>query len=221
MALNVLRWGPEGKEAARFLLVLCHGVGAEASQMEIFVEHLRPLLPDAAFMAPDGPFEFDQFPMGRQWFSLRDRTPAVLDAGARDAAPHLNAVIDAECARLGLPGGKVALAGFSQGAMMALYAGLRRTPPPGAILAYSGALLDTPDLQANLSGRPPVLLVHGERDGVVPFALGLASERALRRLGVPVETCWRPMLEHSVDDEGIAAGLAMLRRTVAAPQGVA
>lgn len=217
MALNVLRWEPEGKGAARFLLVLCHGVGADASQMAIFVEHLRPLLPGAAFLAPDGPFPFDQFPQGRQWFSLRDRTPAVLDAGARDAVPHLNAAIDAECARLGLPGERVALAGFSQGAMMALYAGLRRTPPPGCILAYSGALLDTPDLAAHLSGRPPVLLVHGERDNVVPFGLGLASERALQRLGVPVETCWRPALEHWVDDEGIAAGLAMLRRTVALP----
>ena len=219
MALNVLRWAPEGKP--RFLLVLCHGVGADASQMAILVEPLRRFLPGAAFLAPDGPDPFDQFPPGvmasRQWFSLRDRTPAVLDTGAQAAAPALNATIDAECARLGLPGGRVALAGFSQGAMMALYAGLRRTPAPGAILAYSGALLDTPDLAAHLSGRPPVLLVHGERDMVVPFAAGVASEHALRRLGVPVETCWRPALEHNIDEVGIAAGLAMLQRTVARP----
>lgn len=221
MDLNVLRWAPHGKGATRFLLVLCHGVAADASQMDIFVEQLRPLLPDAAFLAPDAPFPFDQGPpgtvAGHQWFSLRDRTPAVMDAGAGAATPLLNAAIDAECARLGLPPDRVAMAGFSQGAMMVLHAGLRRTPPPACILAYSGALLLTPGLVGQMTGRPPTLLVHGKQDNVVPFPLALASERALRQLGVPVETCWRPALDHSVDDEGIAAGLGMLQRTVLQP----
>ena len=217
MNLNVLRWSPEGKGAAHSLIVLCHGVGADASQMEIFVEQLRPALPGAAFLAPDGPYPFDQFPQGRQWFSLRDRTPAVMEAGAREATPFLLATVDAECARLGVPPGRVAMAGFSQGAMMVLHAGLRRTPPPACILAYSGALLLTPELAGEMTGRPPTLLVHGERDNVVPFALALASERALRQLGVPVETCWRPGLEHSIDDAGVAAGLGMLQRTVMHP----
>ena len=176
------------------------------------MEHLRPLLPHTAFLAPDGPHPFDGAPFGRQWFSLRDRTPSVLAAGAAAAAPLLDAAIDAECTRLGLAPDRVALAGFSQGAMMALGTGLRRTPPPAAILAYSGALNDTPALARELSGRPPVLLVHGEQDMVVPFALGPAAERTLHRLGVPVETCWRPALGHWLDDEGIEAGLAFLRR---------
>lgn len=218
MDLNVLRWPPHDKGTASFLLVLCHGVAADASQMEIFVEHLRPLLPHAAFLAPDAPFPFDQGPpgviAGHQWFSLRDRTPAVMDAGAHTATPMLNAAIDAECARLGLPPGRVAMAGFSQGAMMVLHAGLRRTPSPACILAYSGALLLTPGLAGALTGYPPTLLVHGEQDNVVPFALALASQRALQQLAVPVETCWRPALAHSVDDEGIAAGLHMLQRTM-------
>ena len=221
MDLNVLRWAPHNKGTAQFLLVLCHGVAADASQMAVFVEQLRPVLPDAAFLAPTAPFPFDQGPpgtmVGHQWFSLRDRTPAVMDAGARTATPMLNATIDAECARLGLPSSRVAMAGFSQGAMMVLHAGLRRMPPPACILAYSGALLLTPALAAEMTGRPPTLLVHGEHDNVVPFALALASQQALRQLRVPVETCWRPALDHSVDDEGIAAGLGMLQRTVLQP----
>lgn len=207
--LNVLRWPAAGK--ARYLIVMCHGYAADASQMEVFVDAWARHLPHAAFLAPDAPDPFEEFPLGHQWFSLRDRTPAVLDALARRAAPKLGAAIDAECTRLGIAPDRVAIAGFSQGAMMALHTGLRRTPPPAAILAYAGAMLDTPALERELTGHPPTLLVHGESDAVVPFDRGPHAAAALRRLGVPVETAWLPGVEHVVDPAGLSAGLAFLR----------
>ena len=201
-------------------MVLCHGYSANALEMEAFVEPWRAALPHAAFMAPDGlqPFEFGgaEGASGRQWFSLHDRTPTVLEAGAAAAAPALNATIDAECARLGLGRGAVALAGFSQGAMMVLHTGLRRAPAPLGILAYSGALLATPALEHAIAAHPPVLLVHGQGDQVVPFARGLEAEAALRRLGVPVQTLWRPGVEHWVDEAGLAAGAAFLQQVLPA-----
>lgn len=209
---NLLRWAAADKP--ELLVVLCHGVGADASQMDVFVDACAPTLPTAAFLAPDGPHPYDGGAPGRQWFSLRDRSPAALDAGARRAAPLLDAAIDAECQRLGLPPDRVALAGFSQGAMMVLHAGLRRIPPPLAILAASGALLDTPDLAMEVTGRPPVLLIHGESDNVVPFARGLAAAAALRRLHIPIETCWRPGVQHYVDDVGLNAAAAFLRQAL-------
>ena len=215
--LNVLRWGERNKPG--LLVVMCHGVGAEASQMEVFVDAWAPSLPGAAFLAPDAPEPYDHDPASHQWFSLADRTPAVLEAGARRAAPLLDAAVDAECARLTLPPSRVALVGFSQGAMMVLHAGLRRRPPPGAILAYSGALLDTPELSGSLSGRPPVLLVHGEADDVVPFARGPEAAESLRRLGIPVEPCWCKGTGHYVDDTGLRAGLAALLRLDPAAAG--
>lgn len=193
------------------LVVLCHGVGADGSDLIGLAAGWGQAVPGAAFIAPDGPEPCDMVGAGgRQWFSLQDRTPSVLDAGARRAAPALMATIDAELARLALGADAVVLAGFSQGAMMVLHAGLRRTPPPRAILAYSGALLDGPALTAELSGRPPVLLVHGREDGVVPFSCGPAAEAALRRLHVPVETVWCPGIGHWVDEVGLAAGAAAL-----------
>ena len=208
--LNVQRWG--ATQAVRHLVVVCHGYSSSAAEMGMLAESWAPFLPGTAFLAPDGPQPFELFPMGFQWFSLRDRTPTVLQSGAAAVAPLLNAAVDAECARLGVPPDQVAMGGFSQGAMMALHAGLRRRPPPACILAYSGALLDTPELAAEISGNPPVLMVHGEQDQVVPFSRGQASAEALRRLGVPVQTCWRPELEHGVDEPGLAAGLALLRQ---------
>lgn len=210
--LNVRRWNARDKPA--LLVVMCHGVGADGSQMELFVHAGAPALPTAAFLAPDGPDPCDYAPDGRQWFSLRDRTPATLGAGAARAAPLLDAAVDAECARLGLPPTRVILAGFSQGAMMVLHAGLRRRPPPLAILAASGALLDTPELAAELSGHPPVFLLHGESDNVVPFDRGPAAAAALRRLQVPVETCWRPGTGHYVDGIGLTAATLFMRGIV-------
>ena len=105
---------------------------------------------------------------GRQWWSVEDRTPAVMEAGVRRAAGFLDAFIDAELARLGLPAEAYALMGFSQGAMTVLFTGLRRPTAPRAILAFSGALVAPESLTAELANRAPVLLVHGEADDVVP-----------------------------------------------------
>lgn len=222
MALEALRRGPASGNPARQLVVLLHGVGADGHDLIDLAAAWAPALPDAAFAAPDGPEPYDnQVPggamtgPGRQWFSLADRTPAVLLAGAARAAPLLDAWVAAELDRLGLPADAVALMGFSQGAMMALHAGLRRRPPPRAILAYAGALLDTPDLAAACTGHPPVLLVHGEADEVVPFARAGAAEAALGRLGMPVQTLWCPGLGHGIDEAGLSTGALFLQRVFA------
>lgn len=213
--LTGLRRGPASKGAARQLVVLCHGVGADSHDLIDLAPAWSHALPDAVFVAPDAPEPYDGALVGRQWFSLRDRTPAVLEAGARRAAPRLLAYIDAELARAGLPPDAMAMMGFSQGAMMVLHAGLRRSVPPRGILAFSGALLDTPALAAECIGHPPVLLVHGERDEVVPFSRGPAAQAALTRLGIPVQTLWCPTLGHGIDEAGLAEGALFLQRLFA------
>jgi phospholipase/carboxylesterase len=138
-----------------------------------------------------------------------------MTAGAQRAAELLEPLIEAELGRFGLPGEALALAGFSQGAMMAMQIGLRRRPPPAAILAYSGVLLGAESLAAALAGKPPVLLVHGEVDDIVPVGASRAAEAALRAAGVPVEAIYRPGLPHAIDSVGIEAGARTLSRAFA------
>ena len=213
--LTGLRWGPASKGVPQQLVVLCHGVGADGHDLIDLAPTWSRALPDALFVAPDGPQRYDQGLTGRQWFSLRDRTAAVLDAGARRAAPLLLAYIEAELAQAGLPPDAVAMMGFSQGAMMVLHAGLRRRPPPRGIMAYSGALLNPPGFAAECTGHPPVLLVHGLEDDVVPFARAEAAESALVQLGMPIQTLWCPKLGHGIDDAGLSAGALFLQRLFA------
>lgn len=210
--LNVLRRDPASNGPATLLVVLCHGVGAGGHDLIGLAQPWSEAVPHSAFIAPDAPQPCDMAPMGRQWFSLQDRTPALLDAGARRATPPLLATVDAELARLALPAEAVVLMGFSQGAMMVLHAGLRRRPPPRGIMAYSGAMLDGAALDAEITGRPPVLLVHGEADDVVPFARGKAAEAALHRVGVPVMTDWRPGIGHWIDEPGLERGALFLQQ---------
>lgn len=205
------RWGPASKGAPRQLVVLCHGIGADGHDLIDLAPSWGHAVPDALFVSVDAPFIHDSG-FGRQWWSVADRTPSVMEAGARRAAGFLHPFIDAELARNNLPPDAYALMGFSQGAMIVLFTGLRHVPPPRAILAFSGALIAPESLAAELTGRPPVLLVHGESDEAVPVSRSHDAEAALRAAGVPVEATYVPRLGHGIDDTGISMGALALQR---------
>ncbi|WP_237216954.1 alpha/beta hydrolase [Falsiroseomonas oryziterrae] len=206
------RWGPAAGGAPRSLVVLLHGLGADGYDLIDLAPGWGKAVPEAAFVAPHAPDACDIAPYGRQWFSVQDRTPARMLAGVRVAAEALDAFLDAEAARLGLAADRIALMGFSQGAMTALFAGLRRAPGPAAILAYSGRLLGAETLAGEIRARPPVLLVHGESDDVVPVHGSREAEHALQSAGVPVESLYRPGLAHGLDEVGIMQGALTLQR---------
>ncbi|MDB5370211.1 MAG: phospholipase/Carboxylesterase [Roseomonas sp.] len=209
------RWGPKNGGAPKLIVFLLHGLGADGNDLIDLAPHWAGSVPDALFISPHAPEPHDGAPFGRQWFSLSDRSPAARLAGVMVARPALDAMITAECTAAGLPESAVVLMGFSQGAMMALYAGLRRATPPAGIMAYSGMLIGAEALRAEIAGRPPVLLVHGEADQVVPAAASHQAESVLRAAGVPVEAAYSPMLGHGIDDAGLSAGALFLQRAAA------
>ena len=208
------RWGPASKAAPAQLVVLCHGLGADGHDLIDLAPTWGHALPDAAFVSVDAPFAHDSG-FGRQWWSVADRSPPVVEAGVRRAAEFLDQFIDAELQRLGLPADGYALMGFSQGAMTALFTGLRRASAPRAILAFSGALIAPESLATELANHPPVLLVHGEADDVVPAQRSRDAEAALRAANVPVEAVYVPRLGHGIDDTGLAMGALTLQRAFA------
>ncbi len=155
-------------------------------------------------------------PFGRQWFSVVAVSLKSIAAGAATAREALDAFLDAELVRLGLPPEAYALMGFSQGAMTALYAGLRRPVAPRGILAFSGALVAQERL-AEATVRPPILLVHGEDDEVVPVTRSRTAQSALESAGFGVTALYCPRLGHGIDDAGLSAGALFLQRVFAAP----
>ena len=205
---------------ARQLVVLCHGVGADGHDLIDLAAAWSHALPDALFIAPDAPEPYDGAPFGRQWFSLADRTPAVLDAGAAPGGARAAGDGGRRTGPARPAGGRGGADGVQPGRDDG--AACRAAPPPAAARRswpIPARCSIRPALDAEITGAPPVLLVHGEADEVVPFARGPAAERALRALGVPVQTLWRPGLGHGIDDVGLAGGgavpAARLRRMTA------
>ena len=207
--------GPEAAPISRTvkrLVVFLHGVGADGNDLISLSGMFAPSLPDTQFLSPNAPFAFDMAPFGYQWFSLQDRSPTTLLQGVKAAAPILNHYIDTMRDRFSLTDSAIALVGFSQGTMTALYTALRRPQPLAGIVGFSGALIGEHLLKEETRTKPPICLIHGEEDEVVPFdALGHAQTQ-LALHGVEVSAHARSRLGHGIDPEGIDIATQFLKQ---------
>ncbi|MCP5366987.1 MAG: dienelactone hydrolase family protein [Hyphomicrobiales bacterium] len=194
------------------LVILLHGVGADGEDLIGLAPFFQQVLPDALFVAPNAPHPFDMAGFGYQWFSLGDFSHENRLRGALAAAPHLDAFIDLLLKNHGLDEGNLVLVGFSQGSMMALHVGLRRARQLAGIIAYSGMLVGPELLRREIRSRPPVLMMHGDADDVLPVAALPAAVQGLEAVDVPVEHDIRPGLGHGIDEEEIRRGMAFLAR---------
>jgi phospholipase/carboxylesterase len=196
---------------AEQLVVFLHGYGANGNDLIAIGQQWRALLPGAAFVAPNAAEPCGQVPGGRQWFRLTMRDPNERWIGVNKAAPLLDAFLDAELDRQGLDDSRLALVGFSQGTMLALHAGLRRARPPAAILGYSGELVAAENQPQAVPPRPsgkspPVLLIHGSEDDVIPAEALFLSAADLAQAGFPCQWHLSMGLGHGIDGEGLLHG---------------
>jgi phospholipase/carboxylesterase len=196
------------------LVVLLHGYGADGRDLIALGQAWQPVLPGAAFVAPDAPMPIALGKTGRQWFALTMRDPTEYWRGVEMAKPALFSFLDAELERLSLPAYRLALVGFSQGAMMALHVGLRLSPPPAAIVGYSGRLAGPQHLPESTPDAPRLMLVHGEEDEVIPVEALELSREALASRGFGLEWHRRPHLGHGIDDAGLRLGASFLHEAL-------
>ena len=213
------RIAPRAGDPPRQLVVLLHGVGADGNDLIDLAPALAARLPAAAFVAPDAPEPCDMARFGRQWFSLRDRRPEALLLGVEAVAPLVGAFLDAELERYRLADHQLALVGFSQGTMTALYVALRRQHALAGVLGYAGALLGAERLPEEVISRPPVYLVHGDADEMVPVQATYAAVAALQAAKVPVQWSIRRGLPHAIDPESVEHGAAFLAAAFTARTG--
>jgi phospholipase/carboxylesterase len=202
---------------AKQLVVFLHGYGADGNDLIEIGRAWQQVLPRAAFVSPHAPEPCGQAPVGRQWFPLTFRDPNERWIGVNKAAPLLERFLEAELARHELPPSALALVGFSQGTMMALHVGLRRAVAPAAIVGYSGLLVLPPELNAEafaaeIKSRPPILLVHGDADDLIPVQALFQAAQGLAALEVPVEWHLSAGIGHGIDAEGLRHGGEFLAR---------
>ena len=194
------RLEPRGT-APTSLVVLLHGYGANGDDLIALGDGWRRWLPEAVFVAPNAPEAIPDMYGGLQWFPLTLRDPSEYWRGVMLAQPAVDRFIDEHLARYRLSADRLVLVGFSQGTMMALHVGLRRAAAPAGIVGYSG-LLAGPEHLAEITARPPILLIHGEADDLIPVAALHAAREQLAKSDLLVEWHVRPGVGHGIDPEG-------------------
>ena len=211
---NIYRRPPAAGGISNKLVVFLHGYGADGKDLIDLANPFSMAMPNATFISPDAPHPCTMSPSGREWFPI-DQIPT----GAIKASENLISLIQDEAKSLKLSFKDVILIGFSQGAMMSLQCLLIHNQQFSAIIGYSGALREENVEAAHnqiINGKhnfanTPVLLIHGEKDEVVPFQSLISSKNLLNNIGFNIQTLSRPNLGHGIDPEGISAGMELLK----------
>lgn len=204
---------PASGGPAKSLVILSHGYGANGDDLIGLAPYWQQLLPDTAFVSPNAPERCEMSPGGYQWFPITIRNPGEGWRPPADelwqkiggAAPYLDGFIDEQLAHYGLDESKLALVGFSQGTMMSLHVGLRRAKAPAAILGYSGAYAGGAPGD-EIVCRPPVFLIHGDQDPMIPVQAMFKAAEDLSALGVSVQWHVSRGIPHSIGPDGLQLG---------------
>lgn len=212
MSLDGPRLAPLSGARPNALVILIHGYGSNGEDLIGLARMIQPALPNAAFVAPNAPSRMPGLAAAYQWWPIETFSMAERAAGAAAAAPGLDAFVTQEAEKAGLPAHRVLLVGFSQGTMMALHVGLRRPEALAGIIGISGMLVAPERLEAEIMSRPPVLLIHGTEDDVVPFRSMDLAATGLGEAGISVETHESPGVAHSVGQDGLDAAAAFAVR---------
>lgn len=203
---------PGGEGAVKKLVVFLHGYGSNGDDLISLADQWQPYFHDAAFVSPNAPTPVPGTYSGYQWFSIWDVTPWQIEQGLRNVTADVVAYVEAQVARFKLKLSDVVLVGFSQGTMLSLHVGLRALNGLAGVIGYAGAMVTPETLSAEKKDTlPPVLLVHGVMDNVVPWGASQLAADMIQKAGGTVDTVFRPMLMHSIDAEGLKAGLSALK----------
>lgn len=211
--LNFKRRASASGQVSSAVLFL-HGYGADGGDLLGLSEPLAAHMPDTAFIAVDAPERSMANPMGFQWFPIPwidGSSEAAAAEGLKRSARQLDGFIDKVLADEGLEPDRVILFGFSQGTMMSLHVAVRRAEPIAGIVGFSGRLMFPEALGEEVLSKPPILLVHGNVDDVVPFAEMQIAGEALQAAGIEVFGHVMQGTAHGISPDGLSVALSFMR----------
>ncbi|MDR1235596.1 MAG: dienelactone hydrolase family protein [Holosporaceae bacterium] len=195
-------------EADRVLFIF-HGYGADAENLKSVGEIFGDNFPKTEIHIPDGPEKCRECATGRQWFDLAGDDVNVWNRSCVKDSSMITEYVDSVLSKKNLSYSDAVFSGFSQGAMLSLYLGLKHNVK--GIISFSGILLCAEEIKHS-SASSKVLLAHGEQDAVIPFESLKITEEALKHIGVDVETAVSPGIGHAIDNYLLTRAVDFLKR---------
>ncbi|MFY0636640.1 alpha/beta hydrolase [Maricaulis maris] len=209
------RLAPRDGSKPKKLVIFLHGYGSNGQDLIGLGQHWARDLPHVQWVSPNAPDPVPGAPDGYQWFPISNLDPDRIEAGAASAWPIVDAFIDQELARYGLTEQDLVLCGFSQGTMLSLATGLRRERPVAGIMGFSGALPGGGRLKEEMRAKPPIMLVHGDQDDVLPLGFMFDALENLAAAGHGAQWHISQGLPHSIGEDGLDIGRQFIGNALA------
>ena len=211
-SLNTTIITSSGKQKPDNAVILCHGYGGDGKDISILATYWKNYLPKTVFICPDAPERCAVSPTGFQWFDLMDQTSDEVLTKSLVAEIKLNKLIDEVKAEYKILANKIILCGFSQGCMISLQTGLKREDKINSIIGYSGKIIDTKHIENNIKSKPDIILMHGDKDEVVPISFLLEAKELFNRIDYKIKTKIFQNCEHRIPQEGSSLGLEFIKK---------
>ena len=205
---------PFSKQKPKNAVILCHGYGGDGKDISILANYWKNYLPDTIFICPDGPENCAVSPSGYQWFDLMNQTPDQILTKSLVAELKLNQLIEDVKKINNLPSNKISLGGFSQGCMISLQTGIKRKDKINSIIGYSGKIINVSHLEDNLLSRPEIILMHGDKDEIVPVSSLLEAKEFFTRNNYQIQSKIFKNCEHRIPQEGLSLGLDFIKKNL-------
>ena len=195
---------------ANYLIVFCHGYGADGKDLINIGNYWQRFLPDFYFTSPNAPNICSVNPAGFEWFNLMNPDIKNVDLELESSVLKLTKFIDAKLKDLSLDYSKLFLVGFSQGTMMSLHYALTNPNKIAGVIGYSGKIYDPSILENNIKSRPPIFLMHGDDDNIVPLEDMMEAKNFLTKNKVDLKTKIFKGCGHSIPTQGLSLGLEFI-----------
>ncbi len=211
-SLNTTIINSSDKQKPENVVILCHGYGGDGKDISILANYWKNYLPKTVFICPDAPEKCAVSPTGFQWFDLLDQTSDEILTKSLVAEIKLNKLIDEVKNEYNILADKIILSGFSQGSMISLQTGLKREDKVNSIIGYSGKIIDTKHIENNIKSKPDIILMHGDKDEVVPVSFLLEAKELFNRMEYKIQTKIFQNCEHRIPQEGSSLGLEFIKK---------
>ena len=210
--LNTTIINPKSSQKPKNAVILCHGYGGDGKDISILANYWKNYLPETIFICPDAPEKCAVSATGFQWFDLMDQTKDEILTKSLVAELKLNKLIDEVKIEYNINADKIILCGFSQGCMISLQTGLKREDKINSIIGYSGKIIDTKHIENNIKSKPDIILMHGDKDEVVPVNFLLEAKELFNRIDYKIQTKIFQNCEHRIPQEGSSLGLEFIKK---------